>query len=101
MRREAYKCEKLIMSTCSTLDKRNPRAPQDAGDVLRGSAHRAIFIGVCPQSLQGTLIGVPECFVRSQQIKIWRDSDDHDDEDVISWYEGYQKRKVPGITACP
>ena len=45
-------------------------------------------------------IGVPECFVRSQQIKIWLDSDDHDDEDV-SWYEGYQKRKVPGITACP
>ena len=47
-----------------------------------------------------SLIGVPECFVRSQQIKIWRDSDDHDDEDVISWYEGYQKRRVQGITAC-
>ena len=40
-----------------------------------------------------SLIDVPDCFVTSQKIKIWRDSDDHDDNDVISWYEGYQKRR--------
>ena len=31
-----------------------------------------------------SLTGVPDCFVTSQQIKAWRDSDDRDDEDVIS-----------------
>ena len=40
-----------------------------------------------------SLIGVPDCFVTSQQMKIWRDRDDHDDEYVISWYEGYQKKR--------
>ena len=38
------------------------------------------------------LLGVLDSFVTSQQIKIWRDSDYHNDEDVIKWYNGYQKR---------
>ena len=41
-----------------------------------------------------SLLGVPDCFVTSQQIKIWRESDYRDDEDVISWYNGYEKRKL-------
>ena len=33
--------------------------------------------------------------VTHQQIKIWHDSDDYcNDDEVIKWYEGYQKRKV-------
>ena len=43
-----------------------------------------------------SLTGVPDCFVTSQQINIWRDSDDRDAEDVISWYKGYQKRRPQG-----
>ena len=35
-----------------------------------------------------SLIGVPDCFMTSQQIKIWRYSDCCNDEDVIRWYEG-------------
>ena len=38
------------------------------------------------------LLGVLDSFVTSQQIKIWHDSDYHYDEDVIKWYNGYQKR---------
>ena len=41
-----------------------------------------------------SLLGVPDCFVTSQQIKIWRESDYRDDEDVIRWYNGYEKRKL-------
>ena len=40
-----------------------------------------------------SLLGVPDCFVTSQQIKIWRDNDYHNYEDVIRWYNGYQKRE--------
>ena len=39
-----------------------------------------------------SLLGVRDCSVTSQQIKIWRNSDYSDDEDVIRWYNGYQKR---------
>ena len=42
------------------------------------------------------LLGVPNYFVASQQIKIWRDNDYRDDEDVIRWYEGYQRRRPQG-----
>ena len=37
------------------------------------------------------LLGVPDCSVTSYQIKIWRDSGYCNDEDVIRWYNGYQK----------
>ena len=40
-----------------------------------------------------SLLGVPNCFVTSQQIKIWRDSDYRDNEDVIRWYSEYKKRE--------
>ena len=40
-----------------------------------------------------SLLGVPDCFVTSQQIKTWRDSDYRDNEDVIRWYNGYQKQE--------
>ena len=43
-----------------------------------------------PYSLQF----VPDCFVTSQQIKIWKDDDEYrDDDELIKWYDGYQKRK--------
>ena len=33
--------------------------------------------------------------VTHQQIKIWHDNDDYcNDDEVIKWYEGYQKHKV-------
>ena len=38
---------------------------------------------------------VPDWFVIHQQIKIWHDSDEYcDDNKIIEWYEGYQKRKA-------
>ena len=39
------------------------------------------------------LIGVPDYFVTSQQIKKWPESDHRNDVDVIRWYEGYQGRR--------
>ena len=43
-----------------------------------------------PYSLQF----VPDCFVTSQQMKIWEDDDEYcDDDELIKWYDGYQKRK--------
>ena len=38
---------------------------------------------------------VPDWFVTQGQVKIWHDGYDYcDDDRLIEWYEGYQKRKV-------
>ena len=38
---------------------------------------------------------VPDWFVTKQQRKIWDDDDDYCDYDeLIEWFEGYQKRKA-------
>ena len=37
---------------------------------------------------------VPDWFVAQQQLKIWDDYDDCcNDDDIIEWYDGYQKSK--------
>ena len=43
----------------------------------------------------GLLQYVPDWFLSQQQIKLWHDDDYWcDDDKLIEWYEGYQKRKV-------
>ena len=38
---------------------------------------------------------VPDWFVTHQQIKIWQDNNDYcNDDELIEWYEDYQKRAV-------
>ena len=38
---------------------------------------------------------VPDWFVKQEQIKLWRDDDDHcNDDRLIKWYEDYKKRKA-------
>ena len=38
---------------------------------------------------------VPDWFVTQQQTDIWYDNDDwHDDNEIIEWYKGYQKRRT-------
>ena len=38
---------------------------------------------------------VPDYFVTHQQIKIWHDNDDYcNDDELIEWYEGYQKHRA-------
>ena len=38
---------------------------------------------------------VPDWFVTQQQLKIWHDDDDYyNDDELIEWYEGHQKRKA-------
>ena len=38
---------------------------------------------------------VPDWFVTQQQLKIWDDYDDYcNDDELIEWYEGYEKQKV-------
>ena len=33
----------------------------------------------------------PDWFVTHQQVKIWHDDDDYDDDDeIINWYNGYK-----------
>ena len=54
--------------------------------------------GICIMAVEaglGLSEYVPDWFVTQQQIKIWRDDDDHcNDDELIKWYEGYQKRKA-------
>ena len=38
---------------------------------------------------------VPDWFVTQQQLKIWHDNDDkYNNDELIEWYEGHQKRKA-------
>ena len=40
---------------------------------------------------------ISDWFVTQQQIKIWRDDDehcDHDEDELIEWYNDYKKRKT-------
>ena len=38
---------------------------------------------------------VPDWFVTQQQIDTWYHNDDwHDDNDIIEWYDGCEKRKA-------
>ena len=38
---------------------------------------------------------VPDWFVAQQQINVWHDDDyQYHDDEIIEWYNGYQKRKV-------
>ena len=45
-----------------------------------------------PSSLQFA----PDWFVNEQQLDVWYYDDYwyHDDDDIIEWYEGYEKRKT-------
>ena len=41
------------------------------------------------------LIYIPDWFVTQQQVKLWHDDDDYyNDDKLIKWYDGYQKRKA-------
>ena len=43
----------------------------------------------------GLLEHVPGWFVTQQQLKIWHDDDDYcNDDKLIDWYNGFQKRKA-------
>ena len=54
--------------------------------------------GMCIRSVEagpGLLKYVPDWFVTKQQIKIWRDDDEYcNNDELIEWYDGYQKRKA-------
>ena len=41
---------------------------------------------------------VPDWFVTQEQMKLWHDDDDCDDDELIEWYEGYQKTEGPEST---
>ena len=48
-------------------------------------------IEVGPFSLQY----VPDWFVTQQHVNLWHDdSEYHDDDELINWHDGYQKRKA-------
>ena len=41
---------------------------------------------------------VPDWFVTQQQLKIWYDDDDYcNDDALIEWYDGQQKRKIQKV----
>ena len=43
------------------------------------------------------LAGMADWFVTQKQLKLWHDDDDDDDDcndEMIEWYNGYQKRKA-------
>ena len=43
-----------------------------------------------------SLIYVPDWLVMQQHVKLWHDDDGSydDDDEIIEWYDSYQKRKV-------
>ena len=53
--------------------------------------------GMCIRAIKagpGLLEYVPDWFVTKVQIGLWHDDDYwHDGDNLIKWYEGYQKRK--------
>ena len=53
---------------------------------------------MCNKAVEGdpsSLQYVPTCFVTQQQLGIWFDDDYwYQDDDMIEWYKGYQKRKA-------
>ena len=53
---------------------------------------------MCERAIEeypGALEFVPDWFVTQQQLKIWGDADDYfHNNELIKWYEGYQKRKA-------
>ena len=53
----------------------------------QGTCERAVEKG--PYSLEF----VPDWFVMQGQVKVWHDHNYNDDE-IIEWYDGYQKRKA-------
>ena len=41
------------------------------------------------------LNNVPDWFVTQEEVKLWHDDNDfYDDDEIIEWYDGYQKRKA-------
>ena len=41
---------------------------------------------------------VPDWFVTQEQIKIWHDEHDyHGDDELVEWYDGYEKRKAQKV----
>ena len=53
--------------------------------VRQGSDGSLIFFAVCSQLV-------------TQQVKIWHDEGEyHDDDEIIKWYEDYQKRKTQKV----
>ena len=51
--------------------------------------HKAVRKGPFP------LQYVPDWFVTRQQVKIWHDdSENHDKDRLIEWYDGYEKRRA-------
>ena len=53
---------------------------------------------ICDKTVKDDLYSlqfVPDWFVTQQQLKIWHDDDDYcNDDELIEWYNGYQKRKA-------
>ena len=52
---------------------------------------------MCDKAVKGdpySLQFVPDWFVTHQQVKIWHDNDDYDDDEIIKWYNGYQKSEA-------
>ena len=38
---------------------------------------------------------IPDWFVTQQQVKIWHDDSDYHDKDrLVEWYDGYKKRRA-------
>ena len=37
---------------------------------------------------------VPDWFVTQEELKLWHDDNDCDDDELIEWYDGHQKRKT-------
>ena len=76
---------------CNEAVEKDPRSLYDIPDNLKTQE-------ICDKAVEeepGLLQHVPDWFFSQQQIKLWHDDDYwYDDDKLIEWYEGYQKRKV-------
>ena len=76
---------------CNRAIKKYPRALKFIPDYLKTQE-------MCERVVKKYLRApefVPDWLVAQEQVKIWHGYDDyHNDNYLINWYEGYQKRKA-------
>ena len=76
---------------CKRVVEENPRLLKYVPDRFKTKE-------ICDKAVKedrDSLQYVPDYFMTQQQLKLWCNNDDwYDDDEIIEWYEGYQKRKA-------
>ena len=76
---------------CKRVVEENPRLLK----YVPGRFKTKEICGKAVKEDRDSLQYVPDYFMTQQQLKLWYNNDDwYDDDEIIEWYESYQKRKA-------